>query len=127
MLTAMGDQVLLLVIGFALTSVLGGALGFFFQTRSWTHQHRAQRRDQLHEHALKVVDGRCSASALRGTDQPGNLLTPSLGPSGRRCRGLLAGGHGGLECLVPLVEPVVDSRVVSLRIDPGTNARGLTL
>jgi hypothetical protein len=56
MLAAMGDQVLLLVIGFALTSVLGGALGFFFQTRSWAHQHRAQQRDELHEHAMKVFE-----------------------------------------------------------------------
>ena len=57
----MGDQVLLLVIGFALTSVLGGALGFFFQERSWTHQHDAQRRDELHEQALKVFEEVSSA------------------------------------------------------------------
>ena len=57
----MGDQVLLLVIGFALTSVLGGALGYFFQTRSWAHQHRAQRRDQQHEQAMKVFEEVSSA------------------------------------------------------------------
>jgi Putative peptidoglycan binding domain len=61
MLASMGDQVLLLVIGFALTSVLGGALGFFFQERSWTHQHDAQRRDELHEQALKVFEEVSSA------------------------------------------------------------------
>jgi len=57
----MGDQVLLLLIGFALTSVLGGALGFFFQTRSWSHQHRVQRRDQTHEQAMKVFEEVSSA------------------------------------------------------------------
>jgi tetratricopeptide (TPR) repeat protein len=61
MLPAMGDQVLLLVIGFALTSVLGGALGYLFQTRSWAHQHRAQRRDQQHEQAVKVFEEVSSA------------------------------------------------------------------
>jgi hypothetical protein len=52
----MGDQVLLLVIGFGLTSVLGGALGWFFQTRSWSHQHRAQQRDEERVQALKVFE-----------------------------------------------------------------------
>lgn len=57
----MGNQVLLLVIGFALTSVLGGALAYFFQTRSWAHQHQAQQRDQLHEQAMKVFEEISSA------------------------------------------------------------------
>jgi len=61
MLAAMGDQVLLLLIGFGLTSVLGGALGFFFQSRSWSHQHRVQQRDQMHEQALKVFEEVSSA------------------------------------------------------------------
>ena len=52
----MGDQVLLLVIGFALTSVLGGALGWFFQNRSWSHQHRVQQRDQERVQAMKVFE-----------------------------------------------------------------------
>ena len=38
----MGNQVLLLVIGFALTSVLGGALGYFFQARSWFERAKAK-------------------------------------------------------------------------------------
>jgi hypothetical protein len=50
------DQVLLLVIGFGLTSVLGGVLGWFFQTRSWSHQHRAQQRDEQREQAIKVFE-----------------------------------------------------------------------
>ncbi len=52
----MGDQVLLLVIGFLLTSVAGGALGLFFQTRNWSHQHRALQLDQQREQAIKVFE-----------------------------------------------------------------------
>jgi peptidoglycan hydrolase-like protein with peptidoglycan-binding domain len=52
----MGDQVLLLVIGFGLTSMLGGALRWFFQTRSWSHQHRAQQRDDERVQALKAFE-----------------------------------------------------------------------
>jgi Putative peptidoglycan binding domain len=52
----MGEQVLLLVIGFVLTSVVGGLLGLFFQRRSWSHQHRAQQRDQDREQAIKVFE-----------------------------------------------------------------------
>jgi Putative peptidoglycan binding domain len=52
----MGDQVLLLVLGFLLTSVAGGALGLFFQERSWSHQHRAQQLDQRREQAIKVFE-----------------------------------------------------------------------
>jgi hypothetical protein len=52
----MGEQVVLLLIGFGLTSVLGGALGWFFQTRSWSHQHRAQQRDEERTQALKVFE-----------------------------------------------------------------------
>jgi hypothetical protein len=35
-----------LVIGFLLTTVLGGLLGTFLQQRSWKHQYEAQLRDQ---------------------------------------------------------------------------------
>lgn len=31
------------ITGFFLTTVLGGALGFFFQNRSWEHQHKIQQ------------------------------------------------------------------------------------
>lgn len=52
----MGDQVVLLLLGFVLTSVVGGALGWFFQNRSWTHQHRVQQRDQERAQAMKVFE-----------------------------------------------------------------------
>lgn len=55
-LPAVGNQVLLLLIGFVLTSVLGGTLGFLFQTRSWSHQHDAQRRDEERAQAIKVFE-----------------------------------------------------------------------
>lgn len=38
----MARQLLLLVIGFFLTSVLGGTLGFIFQRRTWTQQERSK-------------------------------------------------------------------------------------
>jgi hypothetical protein len=52
----MANQVLLLLIGFVLTSVLGGALGFLFQRRSWAHQHETQRRDEERAQGIKVFE-----------------------------------------------------------------------
>jgi hypothetical protein len=34
------SQLLLLVVGFVLTTVVGGLLGYFFQNRAWDHQNR---------------------------------------------------------------------------------------
>jgi hypothetical protein len=34
------NQFLLLLVGFLLTTVLGGLLGYFFQNRTWDHQNR---------------------------------------------------------------------------------------
>jgi peptidoglycan hydrolase-like protein with peptidoglycan-binding domain len=61
------QQLLLLVVGFVLTSVAGGALGSWFQRRAWAHQHEiqlrdeerqreAQRRDEEHQRALKTFE-----------------------------------------------------------------------
>lgn len=52
----MGQQLLLLVAGFVLTSVLGGLLGYFLQSRAWAHQHDVQRRDEEREQALKTFE-----------------------------------------------------------------------
>lgn len=52
----MGQQLLLLVAGFALTSVLGGLLGYFLQNRVWAHQHDVQRRDEERQQALKTFE-----------------------------------------------------------------------
>ena len=56
MLAAIDDPAFLLVLGFFLTSVLGGALAYSFQDRTWKHQLRAQQRDQRREQAMKVFE-----------------------------------------------------------------------
>jgi hypothetical protein len=61
------QQLLLLIVGFVLTSVAGGALGSWFQRRAWAHQHEiqlrdeerqreVQRRDEEHLRALKTFE-----------------------------------------------------------------------
>lgn len=45
-----------IVAGFVLTTVLGGALGFFFQRRTWNHQHAVQIRDQRQERAGRIFE-----------------------------------------------------------------------
>jgi hypothetical protein len=40
----MESQILLLVLGFILTTVGGGLLGYYFQNRSWEHQNTAKVR-----------------------------------------------------------------------------------
>jgi hypothetical protein len=52
----MGQQLILLVIGFALTSVLGGLLGYWLQSRAWAHQHDVQRRDEERQQAVKTFE-----------------------------------------------------------------------
>jgi|HubBroStandDraft_6_1064221.scaffolds.fasta_scaffold190056_1 peptidoglycan hydrolase-like protein with peptidoglycan-binding domain len=49
----MTQQLLLLVVGFVLTSVAGGALGYWFQRRAWAHQHEIQLRDEKHQHEVQ--------------------------------------------------------------------------
>lgn len=44
------NQYLLLVVGFVLTTVFGGLLGWFIQNRSWDHQNRVTT-DQAHHDA----------------------------------------------------------------------------
>ena len=52
----MGDQVLLLVLGFILTSVLGGLLGYVFQRRAWSHQFEVQRSASERNAASAALD-----------------------------------------------------------------------
>ena len=52
----MNEPILLLVIGFVLTSVLGGALAYLFQQRAWRHQYETERRDQQRQLALKTFE-----------------------------------------------------------------------
>lgn len=44
------------VAGFILTTVLGGLLGFFFQRRTWAHQHCVQTQDRERERAVLVFE-----------------------------------------------------------------------
>jgi hypothetical protein len=50
------EPLVLLVVGFLLTSGLGGALAYVFQQRAWSHQYRTQRDDLLREQALKTFE-----------------------------------------------------------------------
>ncbi|GAB3279154.1 hypothetical protein GCM10027589_05600 [Actinocorallia lasiicapitis] len=52
----MTGQLVLLVTGFVLTSVLGGVLGSFFQRRTWSHQHKVQRQEQERQLAIKIFE-----------------------------------------------------------------------
>jgi tetratricopeptide (TPR) repeat protein len=50
------DQLVLLLAGFVLTTVLGGGLGYLFQRRSWAHQHETVRAEQERQQAIKVFE-----------------------------------------------------------------------
>ena len=47
--TMLGEQLIPLIVGFFLTTVLGGGLGFYFQRRAWAHQHAVVREEQERE------------------------------------------------------------------------------
>jgi len=47
----MASQIALLVVGFVLTTVLGGALGTHFQRQTWKNQHDLQLSEQALERA----------------------------------------------------------------------------
>jgi hypothetical protein len=50
------DELVLLVAGFVLTSVLGGLLGSYFQTRAWRHRYAAERRDERQRQAIRTFE-----------------------------------------------------------------------
>jgi hypothetical protein len=56
------DQLTLLVIGFILTSVLGGLLGFIFQRRAWEHQHEVEQRDEQRAAARQLREDERAAA-----------------------------------------------------------------
>jgi hypothetical protein len=53
----MTDALVPLVVGFMLTTVFGGALGWFFQNRSWQNQNEAR----LREDELRRADNVCQS------------------------------------------------------------------
>src|SRR5215212_4813756 len=52
----LGDQLIPLIAGFLLTTVLGGGLGFFFQRRTWEHQHGVVLEEQERDRAVRVFE-----------------------------------------------------------------------
>ena len=52
----MGKELLPLFVGFVLTSVLGGLLGYMFQNRAWKNQQKAQQREQDRQQALRTFE-----------------------------------------------------------------------
>lgn len=52
----MAHDFTLLVVGFILTTVFGGLLGYFFQRRAWTHQHAVQKADEEKERASRAFE-----------------------------------------------------------------------
>jgi hypothetical protein len=50
------NQLLLLVVGFLLTTVVGGLLGYFFQNRAWDHQNRVTAESSRQEAAFAVFE-----------------------------------------------------------------------
>ncbi|GAB3191826.1 hypothetical protein GCM10027261_02830 [Geodermatophilus arenarius] len=54
--TMLGEQLIPLIVGFFLTTVLGGGLGSYFQRRAWAHQHAVMREEQERERAVRVFE-----------------------------------------------------------------------
>ena len=65
------------ITGFFLTTVLGGALGFFFQNRSWEHQHKIQQAEQERQHQLQLAE-QAREQALRVFDEVSRLMDKRL-------------------------------------------------
>jgi len=54
LLATLSDQLLTLVVGFALTTVVGGVLGAWFQRRTWDHQNERTLEETDRGHASEV-------------------------------------------------------------------------
>jgi hypothetical protein len=52
----MQDDITLLLLGFLLTTVVGGILGYFFQTRAWKHQNDAHLFETERQAATAVLE-----------------------------------------------------------------------
>jgi hypothetical protein len=50
------NELLPLIVGFLLSTVLGGLLGFYFQNRTWRHQNNAKVLEAELQTALKVFE-----------------------------------------------------------------------
>jgi hypothetical protein len=52
----MSETLLAVILGFLLTTVVGGFLGYSLQQRSWSHQHRVQAAADRREKATQLFD-----------------------------------------------------------------------
>src|SRR5437868_13056518 len=52
----MQNQIIILFVGFLLTTVVGGLLGYFFQNRAWKHQNDAKIFDAERAAATKIFE-----------------------------------------------------------------------
>jgi hypothetical protein len=52
----MADELVLVVVGFALTTVGGGVLGYLLQNRSWSRQHEVTLEQAQREAALRIFE-----------------------------------------------------------------------
>jgi hypothetical protein len=50
------EQLVLLVVGFLLTSVVGGVLGWYFQERVWRQRHATDTADERHRQAIRTFE-----------------------------------------------------------------------
>jgi hypothetical protein len=50
------EKLLPLIIGFVLTTVCGGVLGWYFQDRIWNHQWQVQRHAQMLESTTRTFE-----------------------------------------------------------------------
>ena len=87
----MGSQLLLLVVGFLLTGVLGTVLTSVFQTRTWNHQHEVEQRDEERQQALKTFE---EVSARLGQ----TTIPDETHPLGGQKEGPRDGRRGGHKC-----------------------------
>jgi hypothetical protein len=53
-LATLSDELVTILVGFALTTVVGGALGGWFQRRAWDHQNQRTLEEADRDHATQV-------------------------------------------------------------------------
>jgi hypothetical protein len=66
-----------IIIGFLLTTVLGGVLGFYFQNRTWDHQNKIQRAEQERLHMMQLNEEK-REKALQIFDEVSRLMDKRL-------------------------------------------------
>jgi Rad3-related DNA helicase len=66
-----------IIIGFLLTTVLGGLLGSFFQNRTWDHQNKIQQAEQERLHETQLAEEK-REKALQIFDEISRLMDKRL-------------------------------------------------